>query len=189
MDKQDVADHSGDERGRWAVNGRSDSSDRGVLLITCSDIGIDPYALIPHEHSRNYVIQNAGNLVRPDDPQVQGALALYDVQVIVLCGHSACDVVRRLFHSAHGAVPPTSPAAPIVYPAGYPTGHQPPGDGTDGGLITSHLLTQFQNLMMLPEVVARKATNALDLYCWVYDNETDAILQYDSRANAFRPRK
>jgi carbonic anhydrase len=99
--------------GRFAdtVNGRTNSSDRGVLLITCSDIGIDPYTLVARKHSRIYEVQNAGNLVRPDDLHVQGTLSLYDVQVIVLCGHSACGVIHHLSQSAPSAVSPTSPAA------------------------------------------------------------------------------
>lgn len=189
MNKQLSSEAIHEERGRCAVNATTDSSDRGVLLITCADIGIDPYTLLAREYSRVYVIQNAGNVVRPDDPHVEGAIALYGVRVIILCGHSACDLVRHLSHSASSTVPFASPAAPIIYPAGYPTDCQPKGHGTNGGLATSHLLSQFQNLMALPGVVGRKATDSLHVYCWVYDNQTGDVLQYDSHANAFRPRK
>lgn len=188
MNTQGNSDDSNEERGRCAVDARTDSLDRGVLLITCSDIGIDPYTRLDHDYSRVCVIQNAGNTVQPDDPHVEGAIAIYDVRLIILCGHSACDVVRRLSHGASSAAPFACPAAPIIYPAGYATDYQPPGHGTNGSLATSHLLSQFQNLMALPGVVRRKATNALHVYCWVYDDKTGAVLQYDSHANVFRPR-
>jgi carbonic anhydrase len=74
-----------------------------TLLIACSDLGMDPYSLIPTNMVDLYLMQNFGNVVAPYDPRhpdvassVETALALYPVKDIIICGHSPCDVIRNL---------------------------------------------------------------------------------------------
>jgi carbonic anhydrase len=91
------------------------------LLITCSDLAIDPFALIPTNVQDLYVLQNFGNLAPPPDPErdnatdVEGAVALYQAEDIVICGHSHCGVMRTLLSSDKYGLP--APVASRLRPA------------------------------------------------------------------------
>lgn len=83
------------------------SADAGVLVITCSDLGIAPYSLLGHNTANLHLLQNAGNMVQPFDAknptssdQVECVLSQAHVDHIAVCGHLPCNVANALLEEA-----------------------------------------------------------------------------------------
>jgi carbonic anhydrase len=169
-----------------------------LLLIVCSDLGIDPYSLIPTNMVDLYVMQNFGNLVAPYDPRhpdvassVEMALAVYPVKDIVICGHIPCDVIRNLLaldDTGDAETPAIANALRHAQRTRHVTAehyHHLEGEPLLTAPIEENVLVQLENLRTLPAVASRLNRGDLHLHGWVY--EPGAIFVYDPHQEQFGP--
>jgi carbonic anhydrase len=171
---------------------RTRSGKPEALVITCSDLAIDPYALIPTNVEDLYVVQNFGNLVVPGGTQAHGAsqleqaLGLYPIRDIVVCGHASCVVMRCLLADERDERPP------VVRWLGHAARTRAIVEEHYAGLTgedlvelaaAENVLVQLENLRALPAVALRLDQGSLHLHGWLYTG--GMILAYDPQANRF----
>jgi carbonic anhydrase len=169
-----------------------------ALLITCSDMPIDPYSLIPTNFADLYVLQNFGNLAAPYDPRhpeqicsVEPALALYSLDDIVVCGHTPCDVITNLLVAQEVDCTAIAPVASTLGCAERTRHIMAEHYGQlDGAMLLTaavevNVLVQLENLRTIPEVAGRLARGELHLHGWVYAD--GALLIYQPDQEQFSP--
>ena len=168
-----------------------------ALLITCSDIGIDPYSLIPTNLADLYVLQNAGNLAAPHDivqsdaaSSVEPALALYPLKDIVVCGHLQCQVMKY-FLAADDSTSAEIPSITTALRGAKQTRRimaehysHLAGESHLAAAIQENVLVQLENLRTIPEVAERLRRGELHLHGWIYTT-MGAIFIYDPRKEQF----
>jgi carbonic anhydrase len=73
-----------------------------ALFVTCSDSRVVPELLTQREPGELFVIRNAGNIIPSYGPEpggvsatVEYAVAVLELQDIVICGHSDCGAMLR----------------------------------------------------------------------------------------------
>jgi carbonic anhydrase len=165
----------------------------GTLLIACSDLAVDPFSLISTNAQDLYVLQNFGNLVPSPDPErhdatgVEGAVALYQVEDIVVCGHSHCGVMRTLLSSDEHRLP--MPFASWLRPAQKTKQIVAAHFGAlrGGRLLTEaarvNILVQLHNVRANPSIAAQLDRGNLHLHGWIYTDGT--ISAYDPHRAEF----
>lgn len=164
-----------------------------TLLLTCSDMAMNPFALIPTNVHNLYVLQNPGNLATPPDPEhddgteVENTVALYHAANIVVCGHSHCGVLRSLLPNDHDGLP--SPFATKLRCAQKTIRIVAAHCAKLAGerLLTEaarvNVLVQLENLRAIPSIAARLDAGLLHLHGWLY---TDGVITaYDPRRAEF----
>lgn len=164
-----------------------------TLLIACSDLAMNPFALIPTNGQDLYVLQNPGNLATPPNPErddateVENAVALYQAADIVVCGHSHCGVMRSLLSSDKHGLP--APFASRLRPAQKTIRIVAAHCGGLRGerLLTEaarvNILVQLENLRATPSIAARLDGGDLHLHGWLYSG--GVITAYDPRRAEF----
>jgi carbonic anhydrase len=164
-----------------------------TLLIACSDLAIDPFTLIPTNHQDLYVLQNFGNLAPPPDPEhydatdVERAVALYQAEDIVVCGHAHCGVMRTLLSSDKYGLP--APFASRLRPAqktkqivaAHCGGLRGERLLTDAARV--NVLVQLENLRATPSIAERLGSGELHLHGWLYT--AGVITAYDPHRAEF----
>ncbi len=167
-----------------------------ALLITCSDLEIDPYSLIPTNTNDLYILQNIANLAAPYDPRrpdehtsIEMALVLYPTKDIVVCGHWPCGVMRNLLSSGEGAEMPAVAAwlrhtekTREIMAEHY--AHLE-GEPLLSATVEENVLVQLENLRTIPAVALGLDQGQLHLHGWVY--AAGAIFVYDPHQEQFVP--
>jgi carbonic anhydrase len=94
--------------------GSSGSAAPRVLIVTCSDLDIDPFTLFGDKPLKVAVLQNAGNVVElfaPADPMssdsIEAALSRWPIDHIGVCGHLPCAVLESMCDETSGSRFPT----------------------------------------------------------------------------------
>lgn len=175
-------------RSSYAVFQQRARSNPGVLVITCSDPGADPFRLIPVRPVVRYVHQNFGNLVLPSKSgmrsDVDVLLELHSIMDIVVCGHAPCEVMRlvlsRHWHETawlrHAARTRT-----IVFD-NYRGASE---DQLVGIASAENVLVQLENLCLNPTVARGLDSGSIHLHGWLCANRR--ISAYVPRTNRFVP--
>jgi carbonic anhydrase len=164
-----------------------------ALLITCSDIEVNPFDLIPTNVENLYIQQNSGNLVSPYDEafasepsQVEQALAIYSIKDIIICGHSPCAVMHYLLSKetddgrnviAWLARAARTKAIMQEYYARIEVEQQL------AIACEENVLVQLENVCTLPSVAARLNEGTLHLHGWFHVQRS--VFTYDARAQQF----
>jgi carbonic anhydrase len=168
------------------------------LFITCADSRIDPTLLTQADPGDLFILRNAGNLVPAyakelgaEAAAIEYALAVLDVEHIIVCGHSHCGAMTALVDpkSAEGlpAVAQwleNAEATRRVMHENYPDLAQ--GDAVNVA-IQENVLIQLENLRTHPMVAARLASNRLWLHGWVYKIETGEVFGFEEDEGQFLP--
>lgn len=169
-----------------------------ALFITCSDSRIDPNFLVQTEPGELFILRNAGNIVPPHSNNTGGvtasieyAVALLNVEHIIICGHYGCGaltgvlnphVIANLPHvslwlsyaeAAHRVVEETCPG-------------MEPAEKLDR-LVEQNVLLQLRHIKTHPQVAAKLATGKVQLHGWVYDIGKGDVKAYDSKTETFLP--
>jgi len=151
---------------------------RDTLLITCSDLAINPFALIPTKPQHLYVLQNAGNLVALPPPECHGqtdieaAVALHQISDIVVCGHSQCGVMETMLAASDVGLPRSlsrglrSAQKTMRIVAACCGGLT--GKGLSSEAARINILVQLANLRAIPSIVSQLDTGTIHLHGWFY---------------------
>jgi carbonic anhydrase len=177
---------------------RSRGNRSGALLIGCSDLGIDPFSLIPPNTHDLYVLQNFGNLAHGFDSRqpdqmlpVSDAMSLYSIRDIVICGHSPCGLMKHVLSIGqidNGALDDIgfrhvrTTWRIVTAELG---GHVHVGDRALDTAAEVNVLVQLQNLRGIPEVAHQLDRGELHLHGWIYRG--GALSAYDPRQGRFVP--
>lgn len=171
----------------------------GALFITCSDSRIDPNLLTQTGPGELFIMRTAGNIVPPyGAPQageaatIEYAVAVLNVQDIILCGHSHCGAMAGLLK------PETVTGLPAVQALlGHAEstrriitdsyGHLTDESARLTATVEENVLVQLEHLRTHPPVAAALARNKLALHGWVYKFETGEVFAYDPAGGQFRP--
>jgi len=168
-----------------------------VLLLTCADSRIDPNLITQTKPGDLFICRNAGNVVPPHVRDTGGvtatieyAVAVLQVQHIVVCGHSNCGAMRALSDlSAVTGLPHVKEwlghcqAAAEITKARY--GHC--GPATLEALSRENVLVQLNNLRTHPVVAAGLAIGSLEIHGWYYDIESGEVQCFCPRDGEFKP--
>lgn len=169
-----------------------------ALVITCSDLPIDPYSLIPTNFADLFVLQNVGNLVGSYDARypnegssVEAAVALYGLKDVVVCGHESCEVMRNILTADERKNIETRPVVPALRHAertrqiiGEHYGHLN-GESLLAATIEENVLVQLENLRTFPTISSRLDERSLHLHGWIYAG--GGIFAYDPHQEQFAP--
>jgi len=81
----------------------SSSQSPRALFITCSDSRVDPTLLTQTDPGALFILRNAGNIVPPygsmvgsSTATIEYAVAVLNIQHIIVCGHTDCGVMKAL---------------------------------------------------------------------------------------------
>ena len=168
-----------------------------ALFVTCSDSRVVPELLTQREPGELFVIRNAGNIVPSYGPEpggvsatVEYAVAVLEVQDIVICGHSDCGAMGAISRCACLDHLPAvanwlrhSDAAKAINAA-----HQfdTPRAKLDG-LVRENVIAQLANLRTHPSVALALEQGRMNLHGWVYDIEMGRIDALDGETRRFVP--
>jgi carbonic anhydrase len=168
------------------------------LFITCADSRIDPSLLTQAAPGELFILRNAGNLVpsygKENGAEAAGieyALAVLNVEHIVICGHSHCGAMTALVDPSQAADLPAvrdwlghAAATRRVLDENY---GDLPLDEAVNVTIQENVLIQIENLRTHPLVAARLASGRLRLHGWVYKIETGEVFAFDPELGQFKP--
>lgn len=147
------------------ANGQNPS----VLMITCADSRIMPSLITQSEPGEVFVCRNAGNVVPPAGSGCDGtvasiefAIASFDIDTIVVCGHSDCGAMK-------GVQDPT-------LAEGLPTvanwlQHSCKGEGHADlkSLTIENIRHQINHLLTYPAIKCKVDDGQIDIVGWYYD--------------------
>ncbi len=161
-----------------------------ALFITCADSRIDPCLITQTKPGELFICRVIGNIV-PPFPEIVGgvsatieyAVGILRVDVVIICGHSDCGVMR-------GALDPGrfSDHASVAAWLRYAEIYQREADPTPEimtPLAKRNVVTQLRNLRTHPAVAQRLSEGNLALYGWFYDIGTGKISVYDEAKDSF----
>jgi carbonic anhydrase len=166
---------------------------RAALLIVCSDLGINPFHLIPTNLADLYPLQNIGNIVLPSgahqspgESTVEQMVAFYKPTDIVICGHTPCSVLDSLNDPAWNEL---SKAAALLRQAQtileqHYADIKDPEDRRDI-LARENVLVQLENIRTLGSVSLGLDIRELHLHGWLYRDKS--IYAYEVRLEQFVP--
>lgn len=162
---------------------------QNILLLACADHGTAPDNVSFARPGTFYIVQNMGASVPGvSDPfsettlaNIQYAICHINVKAVIICGHLGCNVIRnditkfakcekqnelfRLWSKAHETIDKH-------YPNTTP-------DQKANLLVREHLLFQLENLESHEFVQTRLNDGRLKLHCWLVDDETARVRNYD----------
>ncbi len=168
-----------------------------TLFITCSDSRVVPHLVTDAEPGELFVIRNAGNLVPShgacasgEEAAIEYAVAVLEVQQIVVCGHSNCGAMKGLLNPGSlDAVPSVvrwlqhaGSTRAVVDATVSPTLS---GDERLRRTIEINALRQLDNLRGHPSVAAALARGTVSLHAWVYDIGEGLVVGYDESTQRF----
>ncbi len=167
-----------------------------VLFITCSDSRVSPALITQTDPGDMFVIQNAGNIVPPHGVNPDGigasieyAVAVLNVEHVIICGHSNCGAMKGLLHKETLTSLPSvqqwlayADSARAILQA---NGHDLDNESSIDHCIQANIQVQLANLRTLPAVAAKLSQNKLSLHGWVYDIQSGKINVYQPEKQQF----
>ena len=169
-----------------------------ILFITCSDSRVDPSLITQTEPGDLFVIQNAGNIVPPygvmyggTSASVEFAVAVLNVEHIIICGHSDCGAMRALVKETPLEEAPTiqqwlryAQTAKAIIDAEMQT--QPMNEAEQIYRCSEkNVEVQLNHLKTIPCVAAHMASGKLQLHGWLYHIGTGKIRVFSNSAEQF----
>lgn len=139
-----------------------------VLMITCADSRIIQSLITQSEPGEVFVCRNAGNIVPPygtindgTTASIEFALASFEIETIIICGHSDCGAMKGVMNrSALEHLPTTDNWL----------GFAPAGQHADLKDLTLHnIKQQLSNMMSYPSVQDKLQTGQLTMEGWFYN--------------------
>tara|TARA_R110002072_G_scaffold145460_1_gene291939 strand:- start:82460 stop:83035 length:576 start_codon:yes stop_codon:yes gene_type:complete len=164
-----------------ARSGRQD-----FLLLACSDQSGLPGSISFADPDQFVVVQNlAASVARPGETDaflgsIEFAMAVHEIQHIILCGHTCCSVLANLAQrrSRDLCVCRTLSIVEQHYP-----------QATDREffelLVQEHMLLQLENLQSHRFISKQLATGQLSLHAWLVDDQTARVRAFDPEAGQF----
>lgn len=180
-----------------------DGQDPHTLFITCSDSRVIAELITQSQPGDLFVVKNIGNIVPPADvtgstnstaAAIEFAVALLNVQDVVVCGHSQCGAIAALLHG----LPPETPehsnlhewlalAAPVH--TALQTRYSPLQSQAERAVAATeeNVLLALKNLRTYPCVQKRLHEGSLRLHGWIFQIATAAVHAYDPARDQFLP--
>ncbi|MET9867017.1 MULTISPECIES: carbonic anhydrase [unclassified Streptomyces] len=163
------------------VRGRNS---RKALFITCTEAAFSPVTLTRIGPDRLFELRNLGNIVpksganiiSSDVAAIQYALRDPGLRDVIICGHSGCTAVSFLIDRRNTSLP--SAVKRWLTTANSRTAcEDAAGTGSRGApsrmqidtAARAHLAVQMANLLEYPTMAERRATHALRLHAWFYN--------------------
>jgi carbonic anhydrase len=149
-----------------------------VLIVTCSDLGIDPFTLFGDKVLKLAVLQNAGNIVEPfnvADPtssdSIESALLPWPIDHIAVCGHLPCGVSESMCDEASGSRFPTLTRllqdTQSILGKHYRALQR---RFLPEVFVQENVLVQLEHLTTIPTVLAKLSDGTLRLHGLIYQN-------------------
>ena len=168
-----------------------------VLFISCSDSRVVPHLFTQTEPGDMFMVQNAGNIV-PQHGSANGgvgasieyAVAVLNVEHIVVCGHSNCGAMNAIASNQNlDALPSVKHWISFAEATRAIVQTQDKGLSDDARLelcIEQNIPVQLDHLRTLPSVAAKLVQNKVTLHGWVYHIETGRIDVWNPENKAFQ---
>jgi len=170
-----------------------------ALFITCSDSRIVPNLLTQTEPGELFILRTAGNIVPPygaveggEAATIEYALAVLEVQDIIVCGHSHCGAMGALLDPksvedlpAVSALLRHAEATRRIIRESYP--HVTDARKRLMTTIEENVLVQIENLRTHPAVASALSRGRVRIHGWVYKFETGEVFAYDASDQQFDP--
>jgi carbonic anhydrase len=168
-----------------------------VLFITCADSRIDPNMVTQTNPGDLFIIRNAGNIVPPHarlaggvTASIEYAVAVLNVEHIVICGHTHCGAMSGALNPAALEGLPhvrdwldlSRAAVEVVKHA-----HGSVGPQHLRAVTEQNVLVQLQHLRTHPVVASRLAAGTLELHGWMYEIESGEVYAHDEQRDEFLP--
>jgi carbonic anhydrase len=163
-----------------------------TLFITCADSRIDPCLLTQTKPGELFICRVIGNIVPPYPDKLGGvsatieyAVGVLGVQVVVICGHTDCGVMRGALNPEALAEFPNV-AAWLRYAA---VEHRETAPSAEFllSLAEHNVVAQLNNLHSHPAVAARLKEGDLALHGWVYHIGSGTVTAWDAASGRFVP--
>ncbi len=170
-------------------------NDKGVVIVACCDHFKVPNSEYVSSPRQFFTIQNLANSIpASNDPKfdstlgsIEYALALMNVNNIVVCGHLDCKIIRHWSNrsrdvSGNNEVTKFKENACAAVKRLYPhaTEHE-----KINLRIREHLLTQIKNLQSHSFVMSRLEEGSLKIHGWLVDDQSDHIYSYNPSRSLF----
>lgn len=170
-----------------------------VLFVTCSDSRIVPSLMTQTDPGDLFILRNAGNLVPAhgavrggEEATIEYAVAVLEVEDIIVCGHSQCGAMKALLEGPEklSELPAVrrwlehAEATRRIVKKNYP---KLKGADLLSVTVQENVLVQLENLQTHPAVAAELARGRLKLHAWVYELETGSVCAFDPHSRKFEP--
>jgi carbonic anhydrase len=170
LDEAHFTNSSGD------LFGSSEGAATRVLIVTCSDLEIDPFTLFGDKRLKLAVLQNAGNIVEPfnvADPtssdSIEAALSRWRIDHIAVCGHLPCGILESMCDEASGSRFPM--LARLLQDTQSILGEHYRAlqrRFLQEVFVQENVLVQLEHLTTIPAVVSKLSDGTLRLHGLVY---------------------
>jgi carbonic anhydrase len=168
-----------------------------TIVITCADSRVNPDFFLQTEPGELFVIRNAGNIVGNSDDHGSGELASiefalnsFDIENIIICGHTDCGAVKGLISDTPVDLPHCSTwlkngrkTNVLLQQGTTKTGDHPHLNAA----IKANVLGQVDNLLTHAFVRDRWKAKKFAIHAWLYGVDSGAILTFDQEKNEFYP--
>ncbi len=169
-----------------------------ALFLTCGDSRIEPSLLTGTEPGEIFVERTPGNIVPIYDDStsvgvsasIEYAVAVLEVEHIIICGHSACGAMKGLLHPEQlKETPATARWLRYARPAQdllrrYEVADEP---ARLKKLAELNVLEQMQNLHTHPAVEQRFKNGTLGIHGWYYEIHTGTVEAVNPSTHQFEP--
>ena len=168
-----------------------------AMFFTCADSRVVPSLLMQTEPGEIFTERTPGNIVPRYSDHVGGvtasvefAIQVLRVPLLIVCGHTDCGVVKALLQPEQAA---GMPALQSWMRHSLPARERLLRDNTSASheeklrLLTEYnVLEQLENLKTHPSIEARLAKGEIELYGWVYEIASGAVLVADPDTGGFQ---
>ena len=159
-----------------------------TLLITCSDIRLNPSAFFSVGLGELFVVRNLGNVIPEFSPEsthtetasIEFAINDLGIRNIVICAHTGCSAINACMQSnlhSHNNINNYFGLIKQGFSKHYPL-------TIDDG-VKVNLLRQFDHLLHYPIVAELISKKQLQVSAWIYDANMTNLLEWDVGTREF----
>jgi carbonic anhydrase len=159
-----------------------------TLLITCSDIRLNPHAFFSVGLGELFVIRNLGNIIPEfsrNSPHAETAtieFAINDLGIrnVVICAHTECSAINAcMYNNLHNHSNLNSYLETIKH--GFSENY--PLTIDDG--VKFNLLQQFNHLIQYPMIAKLLNKKQIQVSAWIYDANATHLLEWNTETRKF----
>ena len=166
------------------------------LFITCSDSRIDPSLITQTDPGDLFILRNAGNIVPTYGSPIGGvtatieyAVAVLEVEEIIVCGHTDCGAMQALLHPQKLEKLPAvktwlQQAETTIRIVQEHYAHLSANE-LFSATIKENVLVQLDHLRTHPSVATRLRHHDVRLHGWVYSIPTGEVWTYNFEKKKF----
>lgn len=169
-----------------------------ALFVTCADSRVVPQLITQTAPGDLFICRNAGNFVPPYgethggvSATIEYAVAVLNVEHVIVCGHSDCGAMKGVLHPELVANLPTVKtwlgygqlARQVVL-------ENHPGISEEHALkalTRENVVAQLSHLRTHPSVAARLAKGTLNIHGWFYHIDSGHVEVWDAECSSFVP--